>query len=172
MFACLLVCSSLLIIVISNSVFDTVRRTITRIIQIPSVVYALFFKEKYRPQLMIGSASLSLSPDAQYAVVNDSSMGGFSMYSLRNGELVRRFKNDDDTAENVILPVSFIHNGKALMTGGLDGLVRLWDTENGVLFSSLEHHNEGVYFCTLYIEYRSKVHQAIVKCFSDRKSVV
>ena len=76
------------------------------------------------------------------------------MYNLRNGELVRRFKNGDDTVENVILPVSFIHNGKALMTGSLDGLVRLWDTEDGSLFGSLEHRREGMYSCTVHSDQR------------------
>ena len=80
--------------------------------------------------------SLSLSTDGLHVVINDSLNGGFSMNNLKNGEMVRRF--DNGTA-CVTSPVSFIHDGRALMTAESNGVVQLWDVQDGIVFGSLEH---------------------------------
>jgi WD40 repeat protein len=88
------------------------------------------------------SATASLSGDLTRLVVNDS-VGGFALYDITNGESVNRYDSDQAGAKAVALAATFIHNDKALITGTVDGTVRLWDVEDAYIFSTLEHGRRG-----------------------------
>lgn len=74
--------------------------------------------------------------------MNDAK-GRFSMHSLKNGELVRRFDSKVHQVGSAVLPSAFIHKGKALLTATTDGSVHLWDVQEGFIFSSLHHQADG-----------------------------
>lgn len=44
--------------------------------------------------------------------------------------------------ENFPLPVKFIHNGAAVISGNMTGSVAFWDIENGHLINTLSHTGE------------------------------
>ena len=113
---------------------------------------------------------MSLSRDAKHVVVSDAS-GGFSLHSLKTGELVRRFNDNLQRGDNVVLPSAFIHEGRALMTSGLDGFVHLWDVEDGYIFGSLKHGHEGWLRSASFLCFLSNVFTVFVKCFSVRMNV-
>ena len=126
--------------------FDMSQRAIARIIHISSVTCTFFKKKRKKRKFTIrtqpiDSVSLTLSPDACHAVVNNSS-GGFSMYSLRDGELVHLFHNENDRAKNAVLPASFVHKGRALMTASSNGNISIWDVGTGIIIDTLEHRHD------------------------------
>ncbi len=88
------------------------------------------------------SATASLSGDLKSLAVNDSA-SGFATYDIGSGELLNRYDSDEAGEKSVALAAAFIHNDKALITGTIDGTVRLWDVGDAYTFSTLEHNRRG-----------------------------
>ncbi len=112
---------------------------------------------------------MSLSRDVKHVVVSDAS-GGFSLHSLKTGELVRQFDIDVQRRYDIVLPSSFIHEGRVLMTPSVDGSVYLWDVEDGYIFGSLEHGREG-WLAPVSLCFLSNRLPVIIRCFSVNVSL-
>ena len=64
------------------------------------------------------------------------------MYSLENGEQIRRFDNENGPNCSVVSPAMFVRRGSIVVTAGNNGLVHLWDAKNGT-FDVLYHRHDG-----------------------------
>ncbi|HEY7331196.1 MAG TPA: sigma-70 family RNA polymerase sigma factor [Gemmataceae bacterium] len=79
--------------------------------------------------------SLVLTPDGRQVVIGG--MGGCSLFDLETGRPVRRFQVDRTQVQRVALS----SDGKQLLTGDFDGVVRLWDFRRGDLVRELGRHD-------------------------------
>ena len=83
--------------------------------------------------------SAAFMPDGRQAVVADREVG---MYDLETGEEVRVFPSppSSDVQQAALSP-----DGRRLLTGGWDGVVRLYNVQSGNLLRQLGRHDEFVF---------------------------
>lgn len=78
---------------------------------------------------------------------------GFDLYDINSGQPhgTIRGKEDQVVAVGVSkpLPVLFVHDGRALLSGSHTGAVHLWDVESKKIVQTLRHASESLKSCDL-----------------------
>ncbi|KAI0655862.1 WD40-repeat-containing domain protein [Cubamyces menziesii] len=85
------------------------------------------------------SADASISRDAKHIAISNV-ISGFDVYSIDSGQDVCSFGHT--VGEHRKIPVLFIHDGRALVGGNVQGDVHLWDVQSGRKLHSLLHQND------------------------------
>ena len=84
--------------------------------------------------------SIAFSPDGKYVAV--PYRGGLFLLDTKTGERMRVFYASNKNSK--ISSVAFSHNGRYLVSGSEDKLVRLWDMRSGKEIVNLKGHKKGV----------------------------
>ena len=85
------------------------------------------------------SADASISRDAKHIAISNV-ISGFDVYSIDSGQDVCSFGHT--VGEHRKIPVLFIHDGRALVGGNVQGDVHLWDVQSGRKLHSLLHQSK------------------------------
>jgi WD40 repeat protein len=91
--------------------------------------------------------SMDFSPDGRKAIFGGDE-NTIYFYDLENLKLLHKYKgyktsykrHQDKTAFSSIISLSFSLDGKIVISGGMDKLIRFWDLENNREFRSLNIH--------------------------------
>ncbi|KAI6125168.1 WD40-repeat-containing domain protein [Pisolithus croceorrhizus] len=85
---------------------------------------------------LIGHCLLSL--DEQTVLISNLSEG-MDLYRIRHCHPYRRFKYTADTGDNLPVQVAFLHDGRVVACGSMDGNVTVWDVANEDQIQVLPH---------------------------------
>ncbi|KAI6002071.1 quinon protein alcohol dehydrogenase-like superfamily [Pisolithus albus] len=89
---------------------------------------------------IIGHAALS-SDTMRIALTNLGD--GVDIYSLGKSYPDLRIKNRPASEDqNIVMQVSWLFDGEAVISGSSDGVIQIWDTSSGEPLQSLEHKGE------------------------------
>jgi len=72
-------------------------------------------------------------PDGRHALSADQ-FGEFTLWDLKSGAELRRFKHGGEVAAIAVLP-----DGRRALSGSTDGTLRLWDLKSGAQLRELKH---------------------------------
>ncbi|KAI0027504.1 hypothetical protein K488DRAFT_74484 [Vararia minispora EC-137] len=90
-----------------------------------------------------GCGACTLSPDRKYLAVQTMQPAMLGIYSTLARDPVVLDIKLERCPKATPLPVLFIHQGRALLTGSRLGKVRIWDTKLGDCWSTLRHQDAG-----------------------------
>ncbi len=71
---------------------------------------------------------------------------GCEVYEINSGftSAIRVFKSASSDSQKYPLPVRFAHNGRAVLMGGYEDVVTLWDVSSGLLHQSIPVQSKHV----------------------------
>ena len=96
------------------------------------------------------SGFASLSPDNKLLALCNNAAGEFFVYETASQVFKCRLKSPTEIMTQV-LPVLFVHDGTALITGSMTGKIRLWNYDTGDICHTLRHDCTSEYDFQIYI---------------------
>lgn len=94
------------------------------------------------PTAIESCACVAFHPRVKTLAIGGSS--GVELWELRGDEPIRKFRMVDGDSANIANGIAFDPSGKALVSGGGDGALRVWDVQSGKLLRMLEGHSSIV----------------------------
>ncbi|KAI0709148.1 WD40-repeat-containing domain protein [Earliella scabrosa] len=101
-------------------------------------------KAKVQWSIHLGKCGYAaLSPDHQLLGICNNASGAFFLYETDSQVFKCRLQSPTEVITHV-LPIVFVHEGMAVITGSMAGKVRLWDYEAHKVWYTLRHSEEKI----------------------------
>lgn len=66
------------------------------------------------------------------------------IWCSETGQLIKKFDETDASHQNIIMTVCATHDNISMVSGGMDGTIKIWDIASGLLVRTLDGHQQWV----------------------------